>query len=152
MHIVLFSVSNTKEESSTLRSSLELDFTRCRIILLKRFECCTTRSTFLYSIKLFLEFNYSVKITNKVKNFVFSDKLSTQSIFYYAKIGFPYCFTSSPWISFGHVIKNWRTTTYCAMYLYFQTSSFINYVTIKWVMCVQENIEPSSISQRSRLS
>ena len=55
--------------------------------------------------KLFLLFNYSIKIANRVRNFVFSDKSSTQSIFYYTTTGFPYGFKPSSWIEFGHVIK-----------------------------------------------
>ena len=57
------------------------------------------------SHKLFLLFNYSIKIANRVRNFVFSDKSSTQSIFYYTTTGFSHSFKPSPWIEFGHVIK-----------------------------------------------
>ena len=44
---ILFSVSNTKEESITLKSSDEQDFAILRIILIQRIECVTMRSTFL---------------------------------------------------------------------------------------------------------
>ena len=63
------------------------------------------------SHKLFLLFNYSIKIANRVRNFVFSDKSSTQSIFYNTTTGFSHgfkhrdSFKPSPWIKFGHVIK-----------------------------------------------
>ena len=57
------------------------------------------------SHKLLLLFNYSIKIANRVRNFVFSDKSSTQSIFYYTRTGFSHGFKPSPWIKFRHVIK-----------------------------------------------